>query len=97
MSRFFVGQRVRLARPFFPAHEGITGTIVEFFPHVDDALGNQLNCRCEWDQTERLLPACRGGKVHTDRLEPLTDPGREVVSWADCVWKPQHLRSRVEA
>lgn len=97
MSRFFVGQRVKLARPWFAVHEGMTGTIVAMFPLRHDREGRPQDCLCNWDQKERLLPECREGCSHTGQLEPLTDPGREVIAWADCVWKPQHLRSRVEA
>jgi hypothetical protein len=98
MSRFYVGQRVRLARPTHERNRGNTGTIQKFgeWPcGTRTRLGGlttaDTDCLVLWD-----YKASTGisNLQHTDQLEPLTDPGREVVSWSDerCVWQPEHLR-----
>ncbi|GAA0696266.1 hypothetical protein GCM10009429_23530 [Dyella marensis] len=90
MSRFYVGQRVVLARPRNPNNKGLTGTIVRFseFPKGtmmrDGACS--INCDCVVDYDARGMCA-----DHTERLDPLTD-SYDVVSWKDCAWKPEHLR-----
>jgi hypothetical protein len=84
--KFYVGQRVRMARPYHSANLNNTGFILQLFNDVDTVEGWVANCLCEWDR-----PVV-GDICHTDQLEPITD-GREVVSWKDCAWMPEHLRT----
>jgi len=90
MSKFYVGQRVRIVNAANRDLEGVecfvlaigdTGIDSETGAHFIGyrisalhPLNNQHCCAYEW------------------QLEPLTDPGREVVSWEKCEWKPPHLR-----
>lgn len=47
-----------------------------------------MACSLNQSQRDRLLELL----ANSSQLEPITDPGREVVSWATCEWKPPHLR-----
>lgn len=90
MSRFYVGQRVALARPEDPKNKGLTGTIARFaeFPvgtMMRDGLAH-MHCNCVVNYDGRGMHG-----EHTRRLEPLTD-SYDVTSWDACVWKPEHLR-----
>lgn len=79
MARFYVGQRVRLARPFFAKNAGLTGIVVELWSReLPDAAGGFLNCSVDWDDGRKSIREldwpCSGRATHTDRLEPLTPP-----------------------
>ena len=102
MSRFFVGQRVKCVRKHtacscakkkkgaFRNPIGIECVVSGTLSHPSAG----FNAHCDFDTS-----VCVGGMnymVPSHCLEPLIDPGREVIAWADCVWKPDHLRSRVE-
>lgn len=79
MAKFYVGQRVRLARPVYIENIGKTGVVVELWsrnrPAVD---GGVLNCSVDWDAGEKSLREAQwpgsGAATHTDRLEPLVPP-----------------------
>jgi hypothetical protein len=86
MSRFYVGQRVRVVRAITPEGQCCIGreTSIGFFIRSDlvylkDGLPPPPNGDDSWH-------------CYTWQLEPLTDPGREVVSWEACEWNPEHLR-----
>lgn len=89
MTRFYVGQRVR------STIDEDTGIIAAFEFHasgtncIDGQLSRPCNVIIRWDRMNA------GGRTaeHTDYIEPLTDPGREVIAWSECVWKPEHLRT----
>jgi hypothetical protein len=73
MSKFFVGQRVRLARPVIPSNLGITGRIVIFHywksgTECKDGtlLKGDADCEVKWDGDIQTA-------AHTDQLEPLLD------------------------
>ncbi|HZF98279.1 MAG TPA: hypothetical protein VEY92_08565 [Pseudoxanthomonas sp.] len=68
MSRFFVGQRVRMARPVHEFNLGATGRIKEFFDEVAMS-GGRANCFVLWDR-----PVI-GWLSHTDQLEPILPDG----------------------
>jgi len=90
MSRFFVGQRVRVIRARTPHGSACVGLETKILSFICD----------DYVRIAGGLPTPPDGADHwncyTWQLEPLTDPGREVIAWQDCCWKPQHLRSRVE-
>lgn len=101
MSRFFVGQRVRVVDECDPQDRplvggeigGKEGTVIRRIPWYEKQ-PQDIDVDC-YDvlidgiaYVEGYLP----GYV----LRPLTDPGREVIAWSECLWKPDHLRSRVE-
>ena len=88
MARFYVGQRVRIVFARYAHGRCCVGleTVVDGF--LDDGRA----------KLTKGLPNPSPAKfwnAFTDQLEPLTDPGREVVSWSECVWKPEHLREKV--
>ena len=64
MSRFYVGQWVRVARATRPEWQGHEGRIEELFPAIRGT-GWVVNCRLSG------LPPFLG--VHTDQLEPILD------------------------
>lgn len=73
MAKFFVGQRVRLVRPFFPENAGCTGTIMEFSDSDSIHLyrrfrGVSINCLVRFDGEYKSYGQ------HTDQLEPLAPP-----------------------
>lgn len=102
MSRFFVGQRVRILwSNGWPELRGQCGTVLQIgdWNTVQGARVNYFVVPDTWGSQRAPTPGIFGGHYFgatSDQLEPLTDPGREVIAWADCVWKPDHLRSRVE-
>lgn len=101
MSRFYVGQRVKvIGRPSVsyagrphPAGRlqvGETGTIVGT-PNEPNA-GFSVNGI--WDVSLLLdrHPTC--GMAPSSCLAPLTD-SYEKTEWKDCAWKPDHMREAV--
>lgn len=70
MSRFFVGQRVRLVRPFYPENMGATGVINAMFQETR-VRGGLVNCNVAFD-----VPV-RGTDTHTSDLEPILPEGHK--------------------
>jgi hypothetical protein len=95
MSKWFVGQRVKLARPIKPSWLGAEGHIYtlldkEYPPGTavaENGLSNTIpvNCIVVWD--------CDGEThmQHTDQLEPIVPEGMQPASWEDTVWDPSRL------
>lgn len=74
---------------------GSVGTIVnmDYFPpgaYRNIVISKPIECCVAFDGAQR-----RGCAFY--QLEPLTDPGREVVEWDACLWKPEHLRENTHA
>ena len=70
MSRFFVGQRVRVVKAFFPENVGRETGITEIFDECESQEpGWPVNC-C-------LAGKSRGNANHTDRLEPILPEGAQ--------------------
>ena len=95
MSRFHVGQRVRVNYPPNKQTHGKETTVVAL-----NVAGRTLGRNYVGNLIAIYNPSpfANGQYVYEDHeLVPIADHGREVIAWADCVWKPQHLRSRVEA
>lgn len=103
MSRFYVGQRVRIkwsiAWPELSRH---IGTIEEAWVIPDDApygAGEKvwLVAPDMWGSSRAPEPKIINSYRAThfspaeDQLEPITD-SYDVTSWDTCVWKPEHLR-----
>jgi hypothetical protein len=81
MARFYVGQRVKLVRPFYLHNFGKTGVIKVILPEEVDCLeGGKVNCEVEWDDGEQGDPTWRWMN-HTNQLEPLCKDDDEVGSW----------------
>lgn len=67
MSKFFVGQRVRLVKTYHPENQGLEGRIVAMFDERDSSVpGWPINC---------VVDARSSGADHTDRLEPILPEG----------------------
>ena len=77
MSRFFVGQRVRLVRPTNPINMGIEG---RFERYADTPRGTRMSNGCTEIEGKCFVhyrgdPA--GSVEHTDRLEPILPEGHK--------------------
>lgn len=85
MSRFYVGQRVRIVHSFDGRYVGSETTItalnvVAYTPSGTADVGHEIDIR-SWD-----------GQRYVARpgwLAPIVDPGRQVVSWSECLWQPE--------
>jgi hypothetical protein len=94
MSRFYVGQRVRLVRSA-RGREGKVGRILSF--HLEEPATNPgwySNVSVAWDDGTICGAPSEGYRrcCHTDNLESITDT-YDKTSWDECVWKPEHLRT----
>src|SRR5690242_8977518 len=98
MSRFYLGQRVRVARNSNGLHGGQGNPIVVRDPigRVGTIAGteSQPNAGFDphgaWDVSLRL-DSGELGMAPSCCLEPATD-SYDVTTWDACVWKPEHLR-----
>lgn len=88
---FYIGQRVKLVKPFDPKYYGLEGTIADFYCFPKGTMmgdGRPLlydcNCGVIWDRdigSERPI-ACQ----HTNQLEPIQKPPAtafEASHWDD--------------
>lgn len=80
MAKFFVGQRVRMARPVNPVNEGITGRIREIWTRPAMSRDGYVNCSVNWDNGGRDTSerAQCGTATNTDQLEPILDQKHEA-------------------
>lgn len=86
MSRFYVGQRVRIAITInFHAMKGMEATITGMSIESDD-------WQVDIDGVGQFAPDGHLWSAYSWQLEPITD-SYDVVSWNDCVWQPEHLRA----
>ena len=83
MSRFYVGQRVRIVgtnKPVMAAHFGKEGVIVSACPvypaswDVSGALFAADGVQCSWAEAS---------------LEPILYDGNQLVQWSECLWQPE--------
>lgn len=95
MARLGVGQRARFVSARVPEGIPYIGSevlIVAGKQPIGRSPYNGRNNPCEAD----FLVEHYDGKialVDAWQLEPIVDPGREVIAWSECVWKPEHLRT----
>ena len=91
MSRFHVGQRVRILRldvtdPRKLANVGAIGTIIEL-----NVQRNFLNHRVRLDNGYKNLDGF-DPLYFPFRLEPLEDyDGNTQSTWEQCIWKPKQV------
>ena len=94
MARFYVGQRVRvLWKRTGPSPPGVEGRVVEigYWPAgtlAKNGAAYQYGGQCFVDiGTENL------GLFLFDQLEPIQDPGRQVISWEEMadLWTPEKV------
>lgn len=85
MATFFVGQRVRMARPFYPENLGRQGRIRELGIGVQCQDGGYANCAVDWDDGQRDAITVyheSGGRwrrwTHTSQLEPILPDGHRA-------------------
>jgi hypothetical protein len=87
MSRFFIGQRVRVV--------GCDPDDTEAMKVVGrETVINELDCFNEAGDPGYIGVTIDGNEdwcFLPHQLEPLTD-SYDVTSWDSCVWKPEHLR-----
>ena len=84
MSRFYVGQRVRIKYNKFPVGAVCVGKEATVTSVMPDLYGIDV------DKTP--CPNPLGWLADPDQLEPLTD-SYDKTTWDQCVWMPEHLRS----
>lgn len=95
MSKWFVGQRVRLARPVKPEALGWEGFIAEIFdkeyppgtPCIEGVSSTACDCSVLWDTMTDGIPSIQ----HTNQLEPILPDGQKPAEWEDTLWNPNHL------
>lgn len=102
MSRFYVGQRVRIVRssmPFFTDRErnGLTHEVPGMVGKEATIAGTHENPNRGFDasgcwDTSIRLDCGLIGMVPSACLEPATD-SYDKTTWDQCVWMPEHLRS----
>jgi hypothetical protein len=96
MSRFYVGQRVRIKwSSDHPELNGTLGTIrcaAFVVPHASRGtyIGHEVVTDLWGSSTPPDDPRATFAPA-VDQLEPLTD-SYDVTSWDTCVWRPEHLR-----
>ena len=89
MSRFYVGQRVRIVgRDYFGKGENPSGLEAVISQGPGSFLGPCTGRPYTW-----IVRTTTGREIwaNSSDLEPATD-SYDVVSWKDCVWQPEHLR-----
>ena len=92
MATFYVGQRVRLARPAYPKNLGQEGVIESFDSAkkgqkaMNGRLRGDCDCSVLWDKNNIANWQC------LDQLEPIQPEGHKTVEWSECLWMPEHLR-----
>lgn len=96
MATFRVGQRVRLIRCFQKWHGISVGTEAIIAGPIERALFGTL---IGYPLSIGGIIVTNGAGLHLlaapDQLEPIVDDGRQVVSWSECLWMPEHLRGWV--
>jgi hypothetical protein len=70
LSKFYVGQRVRIVRPEHKENMGAEG-VISYLSAPWPTINGFANCRAQWDRP------VNGNCAHTDQLEPLTPPAIE--------------------
>lgn len=101
MARFYVGQRVRKTHNLPPSDckippipcssEGVIVRIRFGAKGSETKSGAHLPVDIDCSVKFECSPITRSMPFWA--LEPIVDPGREVIAWSDCVWKPEHLRT----
>lgn len=105
MSKFYVGQRVRIKwSTGWPALAGAEGEIL----YVSDGMpcrarqagmhplgGGTYYGVAPSGQSSNTLPGGRLFEPTADQLEPLQPERNKTIAWSDerCVWKPEHMRA----
>jgi len=100
MTRFYVGQRVRIKWSYsWPELAGKQGIVTGFVDKISPISG--LNCEYavtpDGYESNRLPHKNSKTGFHRfcpnrDQLEPITDT-YDKTSWDKCVWKPEQLRT----
>jgi hypothetical protein len=87
MSRFYVGQRVRvIASTNYPKLIGCEAVVDGFYEGRDE----EGEYRSDWVELDISgHPSAQGWICTPDEIEPITD-SYDKVEWSDCLWRPQH-------
>ena len=89
MARFYVGQRVRVVVTYYKHGNKGKERIVQDILDGDEF--TYTGCHRIGNENVIWFGDLLWGWEH--QYEPITDPGREVIAWSECVWKPEHLRT----
>ena len=83
MSRFYVGQRVRLVYVSKPENKHLVGmecSIVSVSTFIDGTPGLGLS----------ITPLAKSGWLaEPEWVEPILYDGNQLVSWEECLWQPE--------
>jgi len=85
MSRFYVGQRVRIKYNMKPWGAICVGKEATILALVDELYALDV------DGVPRPSPQMPW-LAAADQLEPITD-SYDITTWDQCVWQPEHLRT----
>lgn len=96
MSRFYVGQRVRIVFSLVPwefGHlVGLEGSVMS----IDEDRLSGCKYALDIDGFGSRDQFGNSYWYRPEQLEPAAD-SNSVVSWSECAWKPHHLRDEVPA
>jgi|SRR6478609_151594 len=98
MAKFYVGQRVKLARPFYQKNLNITGVIRSLHEPFTLTRGGKCDCFVNWDNGSKDGPGfAEAGEpwtgTHTSQLEPIQPEGWKKISWEEMkdLWTPKEI------
>ena len=99
MSRFYVGQRVRVVR--YPDRGNTRGIAKIGDECVVAGTPNEpnegFNPNLDRDLSVKH-PCCDGPMMAPSYcFEPITPSGHKITSWDECLWMPEHIRDRATA
>lgn len=86
MSRFFVGQRVRLVAVRESLHPG---WLIGAEGRITATKHRLAQKPYDWIVT---LDCGAVGAVLSMQIEPILPEGMKPVEWSKCLWQPEHLR-----
>ena len=92
MSRFYVGQRVRIVKAVYEENIGREAVIKEFKFSPKGHICTNGDLLPFDSDVEITMDNGQHRSSHTSMLSPITDT-YDKTSWDECMWKPEHLRT----
>jgi hypothetical protein len=97
MSKFYVGQRVRIRWCLsWPELAGAEGVIVGRKTCTDLKTWKLMDWEVApdaWGDSSAPGSCGRYFAPSSDQLEPLQPERNQTIAWSECVWKPEHMRA----
>jgi hypothetical protein len=90
MSKFYVGQRVRIVRADVNPH--LIGTEARIIGPYRKGRNKTLPAWYGWPLDVR---GSSGNQIVAEewKIEPLQPERNQTIAWSECVWKPEHMRA----